>query len=217
MPRHTRITLLVLALLVVYGTLLPRVAASRLPGNDQGYSPPQPIAYSHRLHAGEMQMPCLYCHTAAERGRHAGIPSADVCMNCHEAVRATLGAVRAEAEAAEAEKREPRPVVSAALRTLYDALALDENLKPDPARTPTAIRWMRVHRLPDFASFDHSRHVTAGVTCQRCHGPVETMERVRQYAPLRMGWCVDCHREANVWGVAGKPMQASLDCAACHH
>jgi Class III cytochrome C family len=52
-------------------------------GVNQGYQPAQPIAFSHRLHAGDAQVPCLYCHFAATRSRHAGIPPSSVCMNCH--------------------------------------------------------------------------------------------------------------------------------------
>ncbi|MCL4850701.1 MAG: hypothetical protein KJZ78_04885, partial [Bryobacteraceae bacterium] len=78
------------------------------------------------------------------------------------------------------------------------------------------IAWTKVHHLPDFVYFDHRPHVNAGVTCQECHGPVETMERVRQVSDLSMGWCVNCHRNANRTGVAGKPVQASIDCSACH-
>jgi hypothetical protein len=74
-----------------------------------------------------------------------------------------------------------------------------------------------VHRLPDFVYFDHRAHITAAVRCQHCHGPVETMARVRQHETLSMGWCVNCHREANERGIAGKPVRASLDCVTCHY
>jgi menaquinone reductase, multiheme cytochrome c subunit len=57
------------------------------------------------------------------------------------------------------------------------------------------IAWKRVHDLPDFAFFDHSAHVNRGVGCATCHGPIDTMERVHQHAPLSMSWCLDCHRE----------------------
>ncbi len=217
MPRHTRITLLVVGVLIVYLTLLPRFAESRIPGNNIGYSPEQPIAYSHRLHAGELEIPCLYCHSGAERGRHAGIPSADVCMRCHKSVQATFGALRAEEELAKEEGREPRQLVSPELTKLYDALGLDADLKRDESKALAPIHWKQVHRLPDFVYFDHSVHVRSGVACQSCHGAVEAMERVRQHETLRMGWCIDCHRDVNVHGVNGKAVDASLDCAACHY
>jgi cytochrome c7-like protein len=194
-----------------------RAGNYHLPGNQQGYEPVQPIAYSHRLHAGEMQIACLYCHFTAEKSRHAGIPPANVCMNCHRFVTAPLGAVRAEDELAQKEKRSPRPLVSPELQKIYDALALDARMERDPSRPLRPIAWTRVHNLPDFVYFDHRAHVNAGVVCQTCHGPVETMERVRQISDLSMGWCVNCHRQANRVGVAGKRVQASIDCSTCHY
>jgi respiratory nitrate reductase gamma subunit len=197
--------------------LVPRLQSSHLSGNDQGYEPVQPIAFSHRLHAGEMEMSCLYCHSQAEKGRHAGIPAASVCMNCHRLVTAPLRDVNTEFERAKKEKRPTRPVISAELKKLYAALGLDDNLKADPDRRRRPIRWVKVHRLPSFVRFDHRAHVSAGVDCQHCHGPVETMERVRQAETLSMGWCVNCHREVNQAGVAGHKVRASNDCSACHY
>ncbi len=176
--------------------LIPRLQSHHLPGNQQGYEPVQPIAYSHRLHAGELQIQCQYCHFGADKSRHAGIPPASVCMNCHRFVRAPLGAVRTEDALAEKEKRSPRPVTSAELQKLYDAVGQQH-----------PIAWTRIHALPDFVYFDHRAHVNAGVACQQCHGPVESMERVRQVSDLSMGWCVNCHR-AN---------RASTNCSTCHY
>jgi hypothetical protein len=138
-------------------------------------------------------------------------------MNCHRFVTAPVASVRAEQDAAQAEKRQPKPVISPQLRRLYDALGLDDELRADPNRSLRPIQWTQVHNLPAFVSFDHSRHTGAGVECQKCHGPVETMERVRQVQDLSMGWCVNCHRDANVNGINGKTVLASIDCAACHH
>lgn len=216
---NSRIVTLFLLVGVGFGavTLMPKLRGYHLPGNHQDYEPQQPIAFSHRLHAGELQIACVYCHTGAEKGRSAGFPASNVCMNCHKSVTAPLGMVRAEETQAKAENRKPKLVVSPELRKLYDALGLDDQLKPDPSKTPQPIPWVRVHNLPDFACFDHSAHVHAGVACQKCHGPIETMERVRQVESLSMGWCVNCHRDANAHGVAGKKVKASLDCAACHY
>jgi len=197
--------------------LTPKLTAIRLPGIQRGYEPEQPIRFSHRLHAGEMQISCQYCHSGAERSRHAGIPAASVCMNCHRFVTAPLGAVRAEDELAAKENRPPRRVIAPELRKLYDALGLDDDLRRDPAKPQRPIAWVKVHNLPDFAYFDHRPHVAAGVACQTCHGPVETMERMRQVADLTMGWCVNCHRDANRTGIAGHPVYASIDCAVCHY
>jgi hypothetical protein len=215
---NSRITTIVLLVAVVFAglALAPRIGALRLPGNQQGYEPAQPIDFSHRLHAGELQISCLYCHSGAEKSRHAGIPAASTCMNCHRFVTAPLGALRAEDELAKKEQRAPQKIVSPQISKLYAALGLGEDLKPSAEREARPIEWVRIHNLPDFAYFDHRAHVAAGVSCQTCHGPVETMERVRQVSDLSMGWCVNCHRDANQSGIAGKPVSASIDCAACH-
>jgi len=222
--RSTTTLAVSLCVLLVGGVAVVAQSGVRAPGNHQGYAPVQPIAYSHRLHAGELQVDCLYCHGGAERSRHAGVPSAQTCMNCHKVVTAAWDDVLAERQAAEAEGRPERPVVSAELRKLYDALALGDDREPDPAMAPRPIEWVRVHQLPDFAYFDHRVHVTRGVACQQCHGPVQAMERMRQDADLSMGWCVDCHRRspADVKGaVASAPGRAtdhvSTDCGGCHY
>jgi len=205
---RSRILTIVLGVAVLFSGMLlaSRSSMFRLPGNHQGYEPVQPIAYSHRLHAGEMQIQCQYCHFGADKSRHAGIPPASVCMNCHKFVTAPLGAVRAEDELAGKEKRPPRPIVSTELSKLFNAV---ESSRP--------IAWTRIHSLPDFVYFDHRPHVNAGVACQQCHGPVETMERVRQVADLSMGWCVNCHRDANRTGIMGKRVKASTNCSTCHY
>jgi nitrate reductase gamma subunit len=197
--------------------LVPRLSGAHLPGNHQGYEPVQPIAFSHRLHAGDLQVSCLYCHFGAEKSRHAGLPSANVCMNCHRFVSAPLPQVRAELELSREEKRPPRNLVSSELGKLYEAMGLNQDLKPDRTKTPRPIRWVKVHNLPAFAHFDHRAHVAVGVSCETCHGPVGTMERIRQVEDLSMGWCVRCHREANQMGVAGKQVRASIDCSTCHY
>jgi len=147
--------------------LLGAVTARELSrvGVRQGYQPVQPIAFSHRLHAGENKVPCLYCHFGATRSRHAGVPPAAVCMNCH----ALLARETPE------------------IRKLKDAV---EQGRP--------LAWVKVHSLPDFVYFNHSQHVLGAVACQQCHGPVESMVRVRQDMPLTMGWCLDCHRRSGV-------------------
>jgi len=194
-------------------------------GDHQGYAPEQPIAYSHRLHAGELQIPCLYCHYGAPSSRHAGIPSASICMGCHKQVSAGFDVVLEEKQLAEAEKRDPRRIVSTEIRKLYDALALDDDLNPIPGRAPRPIPWVRVHQLPDHATFDHRAHVTRGVACQSCHGPVQAMERVRQESSLLMGWCIDCHRASSpaldvasgAPGGARVEPHVATDCSSCHY
>lgn len=164
-------------------------------GNHQGYRPQQPIAFPHKVHAGDNKIPCLYCHYAARTSRHAGIPPASVCMNCH---------------------------------AILDKQTVELQKLKEAVQQKTPIRWVKVHNLPDFVYFNHSQHVLSGVACQRCHGPVEKMERIEQAAPLTMGWCLQCHREhanlptGDVQRVARTLTQkqkptAGLDCASCHY
>lgn len=218
LKRHIISAVLVLGIVLVSISLLSSLGEVRLPGDHSGYRPVQPIAYSHRVHAGDLTIPCLYCHSGAERSRSAGVPSANVCMNCHKFVTASLGAVREEEKIAAEEKREPQMIVSAELQKLYDALGLDETLNPDPTKTPQPIEWTRVHKLPDFVAFDHRPHVIdEKVACQTCHGPIERMDRVRQFSTLGMGWCVNCHRESQTDEQLDQPVATTLDCATCHY
>lgn len=186
----------------------------KLPDNHQGYEPVQPIAYSHRLHAGELGIDCLHCHGGAERSKNAGIPPVKTCMNCHKFVTAPWVDVKAEGDLADKEERKSREIISPKLKKLYEHIG--RNSASAPAH-PAPIEWVRVHNLPAYVYFNHSAHVNAGVACQKCHGAVETMERVRQVSDLSMGWCVNCHREANVFGINGTTVQASTDCVTCHH
>jgi len=159
-------------------------------GIDQGYQPIQPIHYSHKIHAGENQIDCKYCHSSARVSKHSGIPSLNVCMNCHKAI----GEVAAETATAEYSKE----FYDGEIQKLYKAVGWDEAEQKYTGET-AAVKWIRIHNLPDFVYFNHSQHVTvAGVECQTCHGPIEEMEIVYQHAPLTMGWCINCHRETNV-------------------
>lgn len=217
MTKRTFYIVLIVSLLMGI-VVLAQGATVRLTGVDTGYEPAQPIAYSHRLHAGELEIPCQYCHYGAERSRHAGIPPTSVCMNCHRFVTAPQDQVKAEEALARTEGRQPRTITSAEIRKIYRSLGLDDSGQPDPGRRRRAIRWKQVHFTPDFVNFDHRRHVAAGVVCQTCHGEVQTMERVSQFAPLTMGWCVQCHRDNNVKAAKkGSAFRASTDCAACHY
>jgi len=188
----------------------------RLPDNQQGYSPEQPIDYSHRLHAGELGMDCRFCHSAATQGQHAGIPSTDVCMKCHKFVTSSFDVLQEEIAKADKEQRKPESIISPELQKLYDYLDIDDPKAAQPGPDAKSIPWVKIHNLPDFACFDHSAHVTAGVDCQKCHGPVESMEQVRQFEDLSMGWCVNCHRESTENGIDGHAVNASLNCTTCH-
>jgi len=161
-------------------------------GVDQGYQPVQPIHFSHKIHAGENGIDCKYCHSAARTSKTSGIPSLNVCMNCHKNVSSFEGSK--DSVYVEYSK----DFYSKEIEKLYNAVGWDATTQSYTGKT-TPVKWVRIHNLPDFAYFNHSQHVTvAGLECQTCHGPVETMEVVRQYSPLTMGWCIDCHRQTNV-------------------
>ena len=204
-----------------------RAQSYHLVGNHQDYSPEQPIDFSHRLHAGEMSIDCQYCHFGAESSRHAGIPATNVCMNCHKFVTSTFGALQAEDRIATEEGRPARPIVSEELGKLFATLNLEgpaEIAAWNPAEISAEqeaafkpMPWVKVHNLPDFVYFDHRPHVNVGLECQKCHGNVESMERVRQVESLAMGWCVNCHRKYSEIGVNAKPVHAPTDCTTCHY
>lgn len=174
-------------------------------GVQQGYEPKQPIAFSHKVHAGQYEIECKYCHTGAMKGRSANIPSPNICMNCHTQIR--KGTITGETEIAK-------------------IVAAVENNKP--------IEWVRIHNLPDLAYFNHAQHVNVGgIECQTCHGPIQEMDVVKQYSLLTMGWCIDCHRKTDVNAKGNayydnllelhdkKAMKVEdiggLECAKCHY
>ncbi|MBM4176961.1 MAG: cytochrome c3 family protein, partial [Ignavibacteria bacterium] len=186
-------------------------------GNHEGYEPVQPISFSHRLHAGELGVDCLFCHFGAAKSKHAGIPPTNVCLNCHKFITAPFVNVKAENDSADAQQRKPNLIVSGEIKKIYDAMGLNNERLKDETKHPMPIEWLKVHNLPDFVYFDHRPHVAAGVQCQTCHGAIETMERVRQVNDLSMGWCVNCHRDSNRDGLNGIKVRASTDCVACHY
>ncbi len=164
--------------------------------DDVGYAPEQPIPFSHKLHAGQKQIPCEYCHSSARRSTSAGVPSLSTCMGCHRVVKPQSPLIQKITE--HFEKNEP-------------------------------MEWVKVHDLPDFVRFSHMPHVKgAGLACQECHGPVETMDKVSMEAPLQMGWCISCHIKHQVHAEhqsSGSPTNASghpkqkkppTDCQTCH-
>jgi hypothetical protein len=174
---------------------------------DVGYQPVQPVPYSHKLHAGEMQIDCRYCHASVETSPIANVPPTQACMNCHLLVARNV-----------------------------------ESLAPirDSAKNGTPMRWLRVHKLGEYAYFNHRVHVSTGVGCVSCHGHVEEMEVVRQVEPLSMSWCLDCHRNpephlrplSEITNMAWKPardpeararqiealrpVKPPVDCSGCH-
>ncbi len=139
-------------------------------GRSEHYQPDQPIKFSHKIHAGQNKIQCLYCHFTAEQSKFAGIPPASVCMNCHIIIREGSNSGKFE------------------INKIYTAI---EKNKP--------IQWVKVHNLPDYVFFSHAQHVMVGkIDCIKCHGDVANMDQVKQMSDLSMGWCVNCHRETAV-------------------
>ena len=179
-------------------------------GVQQGYAPTQPIAFSHKMHAGQYQIQCQYCHTGVMQSASANIPSANICMNCHLSIVKLTDATELSVE----------------IQKIRDAITNDQ-----------PIEWIRVHNLPDLAYFNHSQHYNVGgIECQTCHGIIEEMEVVEQFSNLTMGWCIDCHRtneiktEDNAYydklvelhnDTSKEPLtvedMGGLECAKCHY
>ena len=160
-------------------------------GVDQGYMPVQPIHYSHKIHAGANQIECKYCHSSARVSKHSGIPSLNVCMNCHKNIAEYNGEE-------DLENGYTKEFYTKEIKKLYAAVGWDEENQQYTGETEP-VKWVRIHNLPDFVYFNHAQHVQVGqIECQTCHGPVEEMEIMYQYSPLTMGWCINCHRETNV-------------------
>jgi mono/diheme cytochrome c family protein len=161
-------------------------------GRSQKYQPEQPIYYSHQVHAGINQISCLYCHGGAMQGKQASIPSVNICMNCHMGIN----------EYAKGPKlyREDGKEVdgTAEIQKLYEYAGWDPAKKLYTGNGKP-IEWVRIHNLPDHVYFNHAQHVTVGQqACQTCHGEIQKMGEVYQFADLSMGWCINCHRETKV-------------------
>jgi formate-dependent nitrite reductase cytochrome c552 subunit len=210
----------IISILILFtGTfLILKINNYRMPGNQQGYQPQQPIDFSHRLHAGELTIACLYCHYGAEKSRHAGIPATNICMNCHRYVIASIDNIRLEEVRAKKENRKPRQIVSQEIEKIYATLGLNIQLEEIPDAKKEPIRWTKIHNVPDYVYFSHEPHVAAGVDCVDCHGDVRTMDQVRQVNDLGMGWCLKCHRDSqNIRDIVPERTQLLSDCATCHY
>ena len=165
----------IISLKVVFDTLMGV-------GVTTDYRPEQPIAFSHKIHAGDNGIDCNYCHTSARTSKTSGIPSANVCMNCHANI--TSGTNTGTTE----------------IQKIYDAIGYDPDTRTYiEGYEQKPIKWIRIHNLPDLAYFNHSQHVTVGkIECQECHGPVQEMDVVKQESDLTMGWCINCHKDTEV-------------------
>jgi c(7)-type cytochrome triheme protein len=151
--------------------------------SSEGNSPVQPVKFRHTVHVDTLKINCLYCHFAANKSFDPGLPAMSTCMGCHTVVLGTTDDNKAE------------------IKKLASFAGKNE---PVP--------WIRIHKLPEYVHFPHVRHVNAGVSCQTCHGQIQTMKQVYQANSLNMGWCVNCHI-----GQSNPPFRARYDCAVCHY
>jgi Cytochrome c/Cytochrome c7 and related cytochrome c len=201
-PAYKNKTYLMAAILVLfavggYYTINGAIGLGRM----KNYQPEQPIYYSHQVHAGTNQISCLYCHGGAQDSKQASIPSVNVCMNCHKGINKYEGADKLEREdgtavdgTAEIQKLYAYAGFNPATKT-YNADKNGDGI-PDGAKP---IEWVKIHNLPDHVYFNHSQHIKVGKQqCQTCHGNIQEMPEVYQFADLSMGWCINCHRESKV-------------------
>ena len=144
--------------------------------------PDQPIAFPHPTHVEDLGLDCTFCHRNVTEGAAATIPAVGLCMSCH----LTVGDDKPEVEK---------------LRNFHTS--------------GIPVNWVRVHRVPDHVNFVHEPHIRhfseqyggPSGTCQVCHGDVGSMVKVRQVRSLKMGDCVNCHRDN----------EAPTDCTTCHY
>lgn len=186
----------ILTLLVLFGAWQFMVGI----GVDKGYQPEQPIYFSHKIHSGEQAIDCQYCHSSAKYGKVSGIPSTNVCMNCHYQIQEYQGDYVEEGKSKEFYTEE--------IQKIYASIGFDkDNLTYTGEVDP--IEWERIHNLPDFVYFSHAQHVVAGEeaiksakgveqVCFACHGQVDEMDEVKMANDFTMGWCIECHRETKV-------------------
>ena len=153
----------------------------------KGYKPEQPIKFSHKIHAGENEIACQYCHNTVEKSRHASIPSVNVCMNCHKGIQETA-----------------TPGSKEEIAKIYYASGFNQKTGAyDLPQNP--LKWIKVHNLPDHVYFNHSQHVVVGKQeCATCHGDLKKMTVAEQKNPLTMKWCIECHRKTEV-AMEGNP------------
>ncbi len=179
-----------IVIVLFFGGLLDLVNGAFEIGVHQGYKPEQPIKFSHKIHAGDDKIDCNYCHSSARHSKTSGIPSLNVCMNCHTYIDGSSGKTFMYGGKQYSMTEE--------IQKIYDHLDYDPKTKKY-GDNPTPVKWVKIHNLPDHVYFSHQQHVVAGEQkCQTCHGPVEEMDVVEQHAPLTMKWCIECHQETAV-------------------
>ena len=181
------------SLVVVIGAIVTLFLNLYSVGVVEEYQPSQPIAFPHAIHTGTNGIDCKYCHNSVTKSKSAGLPTVNVCMNCHKQINGRT------------------PAQQEQIAKIYEAAGWN----PDGAGKYTGktnpIVWNKVHVLPDHVYFNHSQHVVVGgIDCKQCHGdmtkmtetvkvqPVSELNKIEGNIPLTkptltMGWCIECH------------------------
>lgn len=164
----------------------------------ENYQPSQPIAFPHAIHTGTNGIDCKYCHSSVTKSKTAGIPSVNVCMNCHKQINGRT------------------PAQQEQIAKIYEAAGWNPEGAGSYTGKTKPIVWNKVHVLPDHVYFNHSQHVVVGgVDCKQCHGdmtkqvetqkvwPVEELNKIEGNIQLTkptmtMGWCIECHAEKEI-------------------
>lgn len=188
-------------LVIVIGLVVVVFLGLYTVGIVEDYHPSQPIDFPHSVHAGTNGIDCKYCHNSVTKSRTAGLPTVNVCMNCHKQVAGSS------------------PEQQEKIKKIYEAAGWDPSVGAGKYTNETKeIVWNKVHVLPDHVYFNHSQHVVVGgIDCKQCHGdmtktvetarvqPISELNKVEGNIPLTrptltMGWCIECHQEKEVSG-----------------
>lgn len=202
---------------------------------NKGYQPNQPIYFSHKIHSGINKINCHYCHSSAKYGKISGIPSANICMNCHLSIMEYQGKY--------IENGKNKVFYTGEIKKIYQAVGWNSEIRTYSGRIQP-IRWIRIHNMPDFVSFNHSQHIIVGedviktsknvdFVCKACHGDVKKMDKIKMVNEFTMGWCINCHRSTIVnfknkyyftyFNELHKTIKMTVDavggieCAKCHY
>ena len=195
----------IMSLILVILLLVTGIQGLGTIGVVEAYQPSQPINFPHTVHAGVNGIDCKYCHNSVTKSKSAGLPTVNVCMNCHKQINGR--------DAAQQEK----------IKAVYAAAGWDGN---EYTGKTNPIVWNKVHVLPDHVYFNHSQHVVVGgVDCKQCHGDMTKQAETARVVPvdelnkiegnialtkptLTMGWCIECHQEK---GIAEGPLDGKKD------
>jgi hypothetical protein len=140
------------------------------------------IEFNHKKHS-DAGVQCLFCHPGALNGIVASIPSVQKCVGCHQNIHVTSEEGQAAADTLMRIWEEGRP-----------------------------LQWPKITDLPDFVYFSHQPHISAGKSCENCHGDVSQMTMARPARRINMGFCLkNCHRHQEP-----EKRERLMDCATCH-